>query len=132
MGVLLLALLGCKAEPAARPPYEVEPLPTPVVTVAEMQELVATSDQPVVVEFGVDFGCVRCDDMRRQVAELSRELEGTASVVRVDFNANRQLASEYGANICPSYVIFDQGKAVATRSYPTSADMIRIALPERE
>ena len=94
--------------------------------------MVQSAEQPVIVEFGVDVGCVRCDDMRPQVAELSRELEGTASFVRVDFNANRVLATQYGASVCPSYVIFNQGQAIATQTYPTSADMILIALESQE
>ena len=128
---ILLSLLGCNPTPAARDRHHLEPPPTIAVTSAQMQELVESSDSPVVVEFGVDIGCARCDDMRRQVAELSRNLEGTAQVVRVDFNANRELAAQFGANVCPSYVIFDQGQAISAHSYPTSADLIRIDLESR-
>ena len=126
LSVGLTLALGCTPEPAVHEfayPSTIEALSSD-----QMHELVQNSKQPVVVEFGVDFGCARCDDMRTQVSDLAQELEGTASVVRVDFNANRELAAGYGANICPSYVIFDQGQVVSTRSYPTSADMIRIDL----
>ena len=127
-GALLVSLNGCEPSPAARDTYRPEFPPILVASSEQMQELIETSERPVVVEFGVDIGCARCDEMRSQVAELAQELKGAASVVRVDYNANRQLAAQYGATICPSYVIFQQGQIVSTRTYPTSADMIRIDL----
>ena len=127
-GVVLFSLLGCAPQPAARETYQPEYAPIPAVTGTQMRELVQSSDRPVIIEFGVNIGCARCGDMHSQVAELARELEGTARVVRVDFNANRQLAAQYGADVCPSYVVFQQGRAVSTQSYPTSADRIRIDL----
>ena len=120
--------LGCRPDSSPKKYYIPPAVAIPSVTSVEMHELVQSSPQPVVVEFGVDFACARCDDMRGQIADLAQELEGTARVVRVDFNANRELAAQYGANICPSYVIFDQGRVVNMRSYPTSADMIRTDL----
>ena len=36
----------------------------PVVSGTELLVVVQQSDRPVLVEFGVNFGCVRCDDMR--------------------------------------------------------------------
>ena len=62
--------------------------------------------------------------MRPQVAHLADEFDGQTKVVRVDFNAHRQLAAQYGADICPTYVLFNDGKPVVTRCYPTSADLL--------
>lgn len=124
--ICLFALLGCDARNTAPRPAQQEHLISreiPVVSGAGLQNLVQ-QDELVLVEFGVNFGCVRCDDMRPQVARLADEFEGQAKVVRVDFNANRGLAAQLGANICPSYVLFQRGKVVVTRSYPTSADLL--------
>ena len=96
----------------------------PVVSGAELDSLIRHSKLPVLVEFGVDFGCMRCDQMKSEMIFLARQYEGQATVVRVDFNANRQTAVRYGATICPSYVVFDRSHAVRTRSFPTSADLL--------
>lgn len=122
---LIAAIVGCG--PNAVPPHgagqAVSP-PLPVVSGAEMHALVQLAERPVLVEFGVNFGCIRCDQMRPEMARLFREVEGRADVVRVDFNANQQLAVQLGATICPSYVLFDQGRVVVARSFPTSADLL--------
>ena len=96
----------------------------PVVSSSELGLLVQRSDRPLLVEFGVNFGCFRCDQMRPEMNRLARRFEGKADVVRVDFNANRQLAMQYGATICPSYVLFDQTRVVSTRGFPASADLL--------
>ena len=96
----------------------------PVVSGTELRGVIQRSDRPVLVEFGVNFGCARCDDMRPQMERLASEFASLARVIRVDFNANRQLVSQYGGNICPTYVLFNHGEPVVTRSYPTSTDLL--------
>ena len=96
----------------------------PVVSGSGLQTRVQHSERPLLVQFGVNYGCYRCDQMRPEISRLAREFEGRADVVRVDFNANRQLAAQFGTTICPSYVLFDRGHVVAKRSFPTSADLL--------
>lgn len=96
----------------------------PVVSGADLKTLVRRGDRPLLVEFGVNTGCYRCDQMRPEMTRLARDFEGRADVVRVDFNVNRQLADQFGTTICPSYVLLDQGEVLAKRSFPTSADML--------
>ena len=95
-----------------------------VISGAEFETQVRRSERPVLVEFGVNFGCDRCDQMRPEMVRLAREFEGLADVVRIDFNSNRQLAAQFGATICPSYVLFDHGQVVTQGSFPTSADVL--------
>ena len=92
----------------------------PVVSAHQLSELVRESDQPVLAEFGVQFGCARCDDMRPHMARLMNEFQGRAHLVRVDYNAHRELAAELGAAVCPSYVLFRGGNPYSTHQYPTS------------
>lgn len=126
-GICLVALLGCSSPNGSSGPEQsqrtarAEP---PLVSGLELDELVRQSDEPVLVEFGVDFGCGRCNDMRPHVARLVSEFQGRVQVVRVDFNANRELAVRSGADVCPSYVLFHDGSPVVTRRYPTSADLL--------
>ena len=100
----------------------------PVISGAELETLIRQSSQPVLVEFGVDFACHRCDQMKPQIIKLARQFEGQAKIVRVDCNANHQTAMRYGAMICPSYVIFDKTRPVRTRGFPTSADLLSLDL----
>ncbi len=63
-------------------------------------------------------------DMRPQMARFENQLQGQADVVRVDFNSNRALAMQCGADICPSYVLFRDGRRVRTYRYPVSVDLL--------
>jgi len=42
----------------------------------------------------------------------------------VDFNANASLVAQLGGTICPTYVLFQNGEPVLTRSYPISMDLL--------
>ena len=104
------------------------PVVVPVISGAELETLIRQSSEPVLVEFGVDFACHRCDQMKPQIIQLAQQFEGQAKIVRVDFNANHQTAVRYGATICPSYVVFDQSRPVSSRGFPTSADLLSLDL----
>ncbi len=104
------------------------PVAVPVISGAELETLIRQSSQPVLVEFGVDFACHRCDQMKPQIIQLAQQFEGQAKIVRVDFNANHQTAMRYGATICPTYVVFDQSRPVSSRGFPTSADLLSLDL----
>jgi thioredoxin 1 len=127
IAMFAMAFLGCGSSSNA--PKEAELLKAqsrevPSISGSELQKLVQQHDGLLLVEFGVNVGCFRCDDMRPQVELLAREFDGQTKVVRVDFNAHRQLAAQYGADICPSYVLFKDGSPVVTRCYPTSSDLL--------
>ena len=115
-------------EPATHTDHRASDPALPVVSGTELEALVRQSTRPVLVEFGVDVACPRCEQMRPQIVQLARQFEGKATVVRVDFNANRQSAMRYGATICPSYVIFDQSQVMQSRNFPTSADLLAVDL----
>ncbi|QDT10064.1 thioredoxin family protein [Stieleria marina] len=91
---------------------------------SELQSFVAESELPVLVEFGVDYQCERCRQMKQPVVDLGGQFEGRAKVVRVDFNTNAKLVSQYGGTICPTYVFFQGGEPVRTESFPISADLL--------
>jgi len=98
--------------------------PLPVVSSDHLQSLVRRGERPILVEFGVNFGCSRCDRMRAEMTRMAHAFEGRADVVRMDFTAHQLLAAQFGATICPSYVLFDQGSVVTSRSFPVSADLL--------
>lgn len=96
----------------------------------ELASKVEKSIRPVVVEFGVPMGCFRCNDMRPQYDQLADTFSEEVSFFRVDFNASANIASKYGATICPSYVVFSNGEPVACYRYPTSMDLLANKLGE--
>lgn len=96
----------------------------PVVRGTELEAYVAKSGKPVLVEFGVDFNCPRCQQVKSDVVQLGDRLAEQVDVVRVDFNANASLVFQLGGTICPTYVLFKDGNPVLTRSFPVSMDLL--------
>ncbi|MEM1069783.1 MAG: thioredoxin domain-containing protein [Planctomycetota bacterium] len=120
-------VFGCKPQDSAENDV-VRSLP--VVSGSQLETYVAQSDAPVLVEFGVDFQCERCRQMKTPIVELADRLDGRADVIRVDFNANAALVSQLGGTICPTYVLFQDGQPVHTESFPVSADILEAKVSE--
>lgn len=117
--IVLACLLGCvPSEPIA----EVGSIPS--ILGSELQDFLTQSDLPVLVEFGVDYRCERCAQMKPSVVDLGQRFEGRVNVVRVDFNSNVKLVSELGGSICPTYVFFQDGEPVRTESFPVSTEIL--------
>ena len=123
--IALTFMIGC-ARQGAQQADEIVSLP--VVSGSQLQTFVSESELPVLVEFGVDYRCDRCREMKRSVVELGEKFEGRAEVVRVDFNANAAMVSQLGGTICPTYVFFEDGQPVKTVSFPVSADILETHL----
>jgi len=120
----LIALVGCQAgqeEPDGIDPSE---LGLPVIRGSQLQEYVQVSEKPVLVEFGVDFNCPRCAQTKNSVVQLKENWEDQLDVIRVDFHANAQTVARLGGTVCPTYVLFDQGQPVLTKSFPVSIDLL--------
>ncbi len=96
----------------------------PVITGSQLNEYLFDNSLPVLVEFGVDFNCSRCAQTKNAVLDLRESLRGDVDVIRVDFNSNAKTVAELGGTICPTYVLFDRGKPVLTRSFPVSIGML--------
>ncbi len=71
-------------------------------------ELVATSDRLLVVEFFMD-GCPACRTMAPILDDLARELSGEVEFVRVDARANLDTALRYGVVATPTFLVFCRG-----------------------
>ena len=96
----------------------------PVISGSQLTEYLTENSLPVLVEFGVDFNCSRCAQTKNDVLRLRESLRGDVDVVRVDFNSNAQTVAELGGTICPTYVLFDSGKHVFTRSFPVAIGLL--------
>lgn len=103
----------------------------PVVSGSALKDFLQSAELPVLVEFGVDFNCPRCQQAKPEVLELQARLQDRVRVVRVDFNSNMSKVTSLGGTICPTYVLFDQGEAVITRSFPVTMDLLESEILQR-
>ncbi len=70
---------------------------------------------PVLVEFYADW-CGPCRAVGPVVEELSREVTGRAKVVRLDVDAESELAASHGIRSIPTFIAFKDGREVARES----------------
>ena len=101
----------------------------PYITSEEFNQFIASADGPTLVEFCVPVGCFRCDEMNPAINKLAEENSGRMTARRVNLNTDRLLAAKWGVTVCPSYVVFFDGKEIGRHEYPTSSDLIAASLP---
>lgn len=118
--------IGCAQDEQQK---QVNPADVPYVAAVEVDSLVATSDRVTLLEFCVPAGCFRCDEMRPQINALAEAEADRLTVRRVDLNAERQVAAQWGVRVCPTYVVVAGGREVGRAEYPTSADLIAALIP---
>lgn len=107
--LLILSLLaGCSPQPS---PHAMEDTLAELITLstADVAALAKSTEQPVIVEFSVLHGCVRCAEMRPEVRQLESEQSAQTPIKRADFVTNQPLLQTLGATVCPSYVLFAPG-----------------------
>ena len=81
--IVIATLIGCSQSDSV----ETEELRSlPVVRGSQLESYVAQSDVPVLVEFGVDFQCDRCRQMKTPILDLADRFEDRAELIRVDFS----------------------------------------------
>ncbi|MCR9295225.1 MAG: thioredoxin [bacterium] len=74
------------------------------------ESLVLNADQPTIVDFYADW-CGPCRMMNPVVEELARELAGMAQVVKVNVDEAPEVASRFGVQSIPTFVVLRDGKA---------------------
>ena len=71
------------------------------------------SDKPVLVDFWAEW-CGPCKQLAPTISEIAQNNEGKLDVVKIDVDANRDLAVQYGIRSIPTLMIFKDGEAVGT------------------
>ena len=72
---------------------------------------VLKSDVPVLVDFWAEW-CGPCRMLAPVIDELATEFDGKAKIGKVDIDANRDAAVNYGIQSIPSVIIFKNGEVV--------------------
>jgi thioredoxin 1 len=73
------------------------------------QNEVVKSSQPVVVDFYADW-CGPCRIIEPVVHKLADEYQGKVKFVKVDTDANQELAVQFGIMSIPTVMFFSKGK----------------------
>ncbi|MBQ8428000.1 MAG: thioredoxin [Clostridia bacterium] len=81
------------------------------VTSAELEELVATSNQPVVCDFWASW-CGPCRMLAPVFEEVSKQYEGKAVFVKVNVDEEESAAYKYGISSIPNVLVFKDGQKV--------------------
>ena len=76
---------------------------------AHFQDEVVKSQTPVVVDFYADW-CGPCKIIEPIMHQFSKEYDGRIKFVKVDTDANQELAMQFGIMSIPTVMFFSKGK----------------------
>jgi thioredoxin 1 len=87
----------------------------------EFEAVVLKSDVPVLVDFYADW-CGPCHAIAPTIEGLSNEFDGKVKFVKVDIDANQEVASRYEIMSIPTVMLFENGKVEDTivGAYPAT------------
>jgi thioredoxin 1 len=83
------------------------------VTDDEFDNVIATSDVPVVVDFWAEW-CGPCKQMAPHLDAVSIDMAGKVKVAKINVDENPMVASKYGVRGMPTLMVFKDGKVAAT------------------
>ena len=82
------------------------------------------NDIPVVVDFWAEW-CGPCKMMAPAYERVAADLEPNVRFLKVDTEAEPQLAAQYGIRSIPTLILFRDGKVVAQRAGASDASSLR-------
>jgi thioredoxin 2 len=82
------------------------------VDAAEFDEIVASTDQPILVDFWAEW-CGPCKMAAPEVHRLAGDMAGRAIVLKVDSDAHPDLSARFRVQAIPNFVVIRHGRVVA-------------------
>ena len=89
-------------------------MPTKTVTDQSFQADVLQSDVPVLVDFWAEW-CGPCKMIGPSLEELSDELGGRVSIVKLNIDDNPEMPGQFGVRGIPTMILFKGGAPAATK-----------------
>ncbi|MDX1978418.1 MAG: thioredoxin [Pseudanabaenaceae cyanobacterium bins.68] len=86
-------------------------------------ELLASSDLPLLVDFYAPW-CGPCQIMAKVLEQLSPQVKGKATIVKINTDNYPDLASQYRITALPTMIVFKQGKPVERLEGAIPADQL--------
>jgi thioredoxin 1 len=80
-------------------------------TSADFEKDVIQSQVPVLVDFWAEW-CTPCKMIAPTLEKLSKELDGKLKIVKIDIDANPDIAQKYMILSIPNLKVFNQGQVV--------------------
>ena len=86
---------------------------THTITDSNFDEEIKNSKIPILVDFWAEW-CGPCKQLGPLVDEASIEFQDKIVVCKMDVDANRETAAEYGIRSIPTLMIFENGELAGT------------------
>ncbi len=87
---------------------------TTAISDASFEADVLNSDKPVLVDFWAEW-CGPCKMIGPALEEISEELAGKVSIVKINIDDNPDAPAKYGVRGIPTMILFDKGQVVETK-----------------